>query len=73
MVPTTEFDQRGDPFGRVVDGRIDIGAVEEQSSDTTPPVVTAVVRNGGGQNFNELVTLEWCSLSAKSGPKELKS
>ena len=57
-----EFDQRGSPFARVVDGdaivgaRIDIGAFEDNSSLFLPTVVE-VIRNDGGQNFNEMITL----------------
>ena len=45
-----------------------------QATDTTPPTVTAVVRNGGGQNFDELVTLEWTfseDVSASLGEDDL--
>ena len=40
FVPPPDFDQRGNPFARVVGARIDMGAFEDQSADTTPPVVT---------------------------------
>ena len=57
-----EFDQRGSPFVRVVDGdgaggaQIDIGAFEDNSSVFLPTVVE-LIRNGGGQNFDEMITL----------------
>ena len=42
------FDQRGDPFTRVVGGRADIGAFEVQPDVFGSPLVTSVVRDEGG-------------------------
>lgn len=37
------FDQRGNPFSRVINGRIDIGAVEVQAAPLAAPVVDAAI------------------------------
>jgi hypothetical protein len=37
--PGSEFDQRGDGFARVVDGRADVGAFEVQATQPAPPPV----------------------------------
>ena len=57
-----EFDQRGAPFARVVDGddaggaRIDMGAYED-NAPRLPPAVIAVVRNGGGDRYDLLTAI----------------
>ena len=44
---SSEFDQRGAPFARVTDGRIDIGAFEFGSTAAAPTVTSAFVDEGG--------------------------
>jgi hypothetical protein len=44
FTPPPFFDQRGPGFARVVNGRIDIGSFEAQSTSTPTPTVTATPR-----------------------------
>ena len=50
-----EFDQRGTPFGRVINGRIDIGAFEYQAaSDLNLVVDTLVDESDGDYSLGDL-------------------
>lgn len=59
-----QFDQRGTPFGRVFNGRIDIGAFEyQQSSDLNLLVDTLVDENDGNYSRGDLSLREAIALA----------
>jgi predicted outer membrane repeat protein len=58
-----EFDQRGEPFGRVFDGRIDIGAYEYQSSLDSLLVDTLTDESDGNHERGDMSLREAVQLA----------